>query len=107
MLNIKKIQIAILFIATTFSVYSLASREIPIEPKSIKVEYYETSNRGVIYVYECEHCIKKQYEYKGKIPIVKRGVKISFDQFMKEYNSIEYPALMISPQSGLIVRVTY
>jgi len=81
--------------------------ELAVETNGIRVEYIESSNRGLIYVKNCSHCKQKNYTFSKKPIIKKYGRIISFDEFLTDYWKAEYPTLFLDPESLSVLRINY
>ncbi len=101
--------IIFLFTSLCFSTsaYSATALDIALEPQSIKVEYMDSSNSGIIYVKGCEQCGKDFYNFKQKPKIIKQGKEISFDNFMEDYWNAKFPTLFLNIKSKTVMRVAY
>ena len=81
--------------------------DIAIETNGIRVEYIESSKRGLVHIKGCSQC-KKKYYYFSKKPIInKSGKVISFDEFLTDYWNAEYPTLFLDPKSLSVLRINY
>mgnify|MGYP005992808131 CR=1 FL=1 len=78
-----------------------------LETTSIKVEYIETTQRGIVYVFNCEQCTDKFYSFDASLIIKKNGEKISIDEFSTDYWNAKFPTIFLDPESKLIVEVSY
>ncbi len=98
-----------LFICFYFSASASAATalDIALEPQSIKVEYMDSSNSGIIYVKDCEQCTKPFYSFKQKPKIIKQGKEISFETFMTDYWNARFPTLFLNIKSQAVMRVVY
>ncbi len=81
--------------------------ELAVETNGIRVEYIESSNRGLVHVKDCSQCQQKYYTFSKK-PIINRfGKLISFDEFLTDYWNAEYPTLLLDPKSLSVLRINY
>ncbi len=81
--------------------------ELAVETNGIRVEYIESSNRGLVHVKDCSQCTKKYYTFSEK-PIINRlGRIISFDDFLTDYWNAEDPTLFLDPESLSVLRINY
>jgi len=81
--------------------------ELAVETNGIRVEYIESSNRGLVHIKNCSQCEKKYYSFSKKPTINKYGKIISFDEFLTDYWNAEYPTLFLDPESLSVLRITY
>ncbi len=81
--------------------------ELAVETNGIRVEYIESSNRGIIYVKGCSECEMKKYFFSKKPIIEKHGKSISFNEFLGSYWNAEYPTLFLDPESLSVLRINY
>ncbi len=89
---------------TSFSAQYL---ELAVETNGIRVEYIESSNRGLVHVKNCSQCTQKYYTFSKK-PIINRfGRIITFDEFLADYWNAEYPTLFLDPKSMSVLRINY
>ncbi len=94
----------ILFFENSYAVKTL---DIAVEATSIKLEYIESSNRGIIYPKNCEQCAKSYYEFTQIPKIIKNGKSISFDYFLKDYWNAKYTTLLLDKKSLSVLKVVY
>lgn len=94
-----------LFSTTAFSDVDI--KEIGYEASGIKVEYYESSNSGIVIPIDCPNCDAKQYTFSGKPTIKKSGGYIRFSDFMNEYWNVEYPTIFLNLESKKVTRIVY
>ena len=104
----KTLQLFILsFLVINISQAEIISLEIARETLSIKIEYIESSNRGLVHPKGCSLCTKDFYKF-SKPPIInKKGKVISFDEFLADYWNAEYPTLFLDPKSLSVLRINY
>jgi len=81
--------------------------ELAVETNGIRVEYIESSNRGLVHIKDCNQCEKKYYSFSKKPIINKYGKIISFDEFLTDYWNAEYPTLFLDPESLSVLRINY
>ncbi len=95
----------------TWSFFSAVHGDVEVdtavETGSIKVEYFETTKKGIIYVYDCDQCTKKFYSFSDEPRIKRQGKYIPFDEFMTDYWNAESPTLFLDPQSRSVLKVLY
>jgi hypothetical protein len=105
----KHLIIIIFSISAFFSVVTNGATpiDIPIEMDGFKIEFFETSNRGIISVIGCDSCDEKIYEFKSSIDIFKQGKKISLNVFLKDYWNSDNPTIFLDPKSGYAIRIIY
>lgn len=98
----------ILFSLLMSDCYSASTAlNIAVEAKSIRVEYIESSKRGVIYVYSCNQCKQRQYYFDKAPTILRSGKSISFRTFLKDYWNAKIPTLVLDPYSKTVLKVVY
>ncbi len=81
--------------------------ELAVETNGIRVEYIESSNRGLVHIKDCSECQQKYYTFSKKPIIKKHGRIISFDEFLTDYWNAEYPTLFLDPKSLSVLRINY
>jgi len=101
-----KIYLIIFSLLFCHQAFSLKSLETALELRSIKVEYYSTSNRGLVYVYDCYKC-KKYYSFTTKPIIKKDGKIISFDEFLQDSVNVKYPTVFLDIEDETVRRINY
>ena len=101
--------ISYLFICFLFSsnLYADNTPDTALETGSIKVEFFETSQEGIIYVYDCDQCTKKIYTFSDQPRIKRKGKYISFEEFMKDYWNAEHPTLFLDERTQSVRKVLY
>ncbi|MEY8203681.1 MAG: hypothetical protein RPR40_01290 [Bermanella sp.] len=81
--------------------------DLAIETNGIRVEYIESSQRGIVYVKDCSQCTKDYYTFTSK-PVIKRGGKvIDFPVFLSDYWNAKYPTLFLDPKTLSVLRINY
>lgn len=94
-------------LSLTLNSYAAKYLEIAVETNGIKVEFFESSNRGLIHVKDCSQCKQKYYTFTNK-PIIKRfGRIVSFETFLTDYWNAEDPTLFLDPDSLSVLRINY
>jgi hypothetical protein len=102
-----KTLLAILFpLLSSFS-FAVETLDLALETNGIKVEYIESSKRGIITVIDCEPCQEKQYFFEALPVIRKQGATITFEAFMNDYWNARSATLFLDPTSKRVIRVTY
>ncbi|MEY8205688.1 MAG: hypothetical protein RPR40_11555 [Bermanella sp.] len=81
--------------------------DIAIETNGIRVEYIESSKRGLVHIKGCNQCKQKYYSFSKEPIINKSGKIISFDEFLTDYWNAEYPTLFLDPKSLSVLRINY
>lgn len=91
------------------STHSLAvtATNVALEAKTIRVEYIQSSNRGIIYVHGCRQCKQRQYSFSGQPEIKRKGKQLPFSTFLKDYWNAKYPTLIVHPTNQAVQRVVY
>ncbi len=104
----KTIQLLILsFLIINISQAEMISLEIARETQGIKVEYIESTDRGIVRVKNCELCTKDFYTFHNK-PVIKRiGELITFETFLTDYWNAKFPTLFLDPKTLAVVRIEY
>ena len=97
----------IFFILFFQNSYGVKTLDVAVEATSIRVEYIESSNRGIIYPRQCEQCTKSFYEFTQTPKIIKSGKSISFEKFLQDYSNAKYTTLLLDKKSLSIVKVVY
>jgi len=101
---------SLLFIALTLITSSSFAAKVldhPYEMESFKIEYINSSKRGVITAIGCTYCDKTTYEFKGDIEVINKGKKVPLNKLLKEYSNANYPTIFIDPKSGYAIRIVY
>ncbi len=98
-----------LFCILSFSQTSLAAQAVDIarEVESIKVEYYDTTSKGVVRVKGCTPCTKKTYTFSRIPSITKNNKKISFKEFMKDYWNATFATLLLDKDTLTVQSIHY
>lgn len=91
----------------SLSVAKIKTLDIAVEMASLKAEYFETSNRGIISVYGCNQCKKKSYEFTEKPKITKNGKPVSLDFFLKDYRNAKFPTLLLNKTDSSVLKIIY
>lgn len=97
---------AMSFLLST-SVFSMESAEIALEANSLKLEYYETTQRGIIRLQGCSHCEKEFYDFDGQPIILKSNKAISFEAFQQDFWNAKYPTIIIDKTYHKVIKVIY
>jgi len=80
---------------------------LAVEPTSIRVEYIESTNRGIIYVYGCPQCSSSRYSFSIPPRIHKQGKAYPFKAFLTDYWREKYPTLILDPDTQAVLSVVY
>ncbi len=100
-----------LYFLTIWSFVSFAHADIEedtaLETGSIKVEFFETSGKGVIHVLDCDQCLKQFYTFSDQPRIKRKGSYIPFEVFMKDYWNAKNPTIFLDKQSRSVLKVSY
>lgn len=97
-----------LILIASSSAQSVETLDTALESNGIKVEYIEASKRGVITVLDCNLCSEKQYSFENTFPeIIRKGTKISFETFMKDYWNAKHATIFLDLRSNQVIRVIY
>ena len=100
--------IALLSLTVSTLSHSRGTLDVALEVDHIKIEYYSTSNSGLLYVYGCSQCKGKKYYSFDKKPIIKKqGKIIPFETFLKEYRDAEEPTVFLDKKSLTVLRINY
>lgn len=78
-----------------------------LEVNSIKVEYMETSNKGLVYVYGCKQCADKYYKFDSTVKITKDGQEILLEELMSDYWNANTPTLFLNSKNNVIEAISY
>ncbi len=97
----------ILFSLMSSVSHGVTALDTAIEVGSIKVEYYNTSNTGIIHVYQCSSCTQKTYKFSTLPKIIRSGKVISFEVFVKDYWNAKSPTLLLDNESLSVLQVIY
>lgn len=106
----KSNSLIITFLSLTLSMFSHSrgAQDIALEVESVKVEYYSSSDRGLVYVYGCSQCKStKYYKFEQKPIIKKQGKIIPFEVFLKEYRDAKEPTVFLNKQTHSVLRINY
>jgi hypothetical protein len=106
-MNFSIISIFLFCLLTAESVFASQATDIALEMKSIKVEYIETSKRGIIYVNDCDHCKEPYYQFSTLPEITRKGKAISFDEFLTDYWNATFPTLILDSKTHSVLHVIY
>lgn len=85
----------------------IISLEGAVETESIKVEYFDTTKRGIVRVKGCEQCKEAYYSFKKQPTIIKNGRVILFDYFLTDFRSAKNPTLFLDPKDQSVLRIKY
>lgn len=81
--------------------------ELAVETLGIRVEYIESTNKGLVYVKKCSQCTKEFYSF-SKLPTIKKNGKvIPFKTFLTDYWNGKSPTLFLDPKSLSVLRINY
>jgi hypothetical protein len=97
----------LVFISMSFAFITQAAIETAVESPSIKAEYYETSNTGKIFVFDCKQCERPFYSFSSKPKITKNGLDISFKKFMADPKKGGFTTLILNLQDDSVLRINY
>ena len=87
--------------------YGAKALDVAREAESIKVEYYETTQSGLVRVKGCSQCNKDTYKFDTPPLITKGGKAISIKEFMKEYWEAEFPTLLLDIKDLTVLSIHY
>ena len=98
-----------LFISFLLSstLYAASIPDTAMETSGIKVEFFETSQEGIVYVYGCDQCTEKFYTFTDEPRIKRKGKYISFEEFMKDYWNAEHPTLFLDQRTQSVRKILY
>ncbi len=98
-----------IFSVLTISQSSFAAQALDVarEANSIKVEYYQSSKKGLVRVKGCNQCSKEVYTFTQKPLITRSGQTIPFEEFMQEYWKAEYPTLLLDIKTLSVISIHY
>ena len=106
-MNIKHLIFFLIALSPLTAFSEIIGERTAYEAEAIKVEYYETSDSGIVTPINCTHCTSKQYKFSGQPIIKKNGQVIKFSEFMKEYWNAKGPTIFLDPSNGEVVRIIY
>lgn len=89
------------------SVFAIETLDIALEAKSLKLEFYETTQRGIIRLKGCSRCEKDFYDFEKKPSIIKNGQSISFEAFQNDFWNAQYPTIFLDKTNQLVIKVIY
>lgn len=98
------------FLLVIFVFSSLAhssSIEIAHEASSIRVEYYDTSKSGKVFVKGCTHCNQSIYDFKTPPTFNVDGQNISLTEFLKSPIKNRLGTIVIDQTTNTILRVNF
>ncbi len=95
------------FILFPQSIYAATAVNTAVETGGIKVEYFDSTKKGIIQVFKCSQCTKKYYEFLKEPKIIKSGKSISLKEFMQDYWNAKFPTLILERESKLVLKVVY
>jgi len=87
--------------------HGVTALDTAIEVGSIKVEFYNTSNTGIIHVYQCDSCTQKIYKFSTPPKVIRSGKVITFEFFLKDYWNAKFPTLLLDNKSLSVFQVVY
>lgn len=87
--------------------HSAQSVPIILEVVNIKVEYYDTTNRGIVRVINCTRCSKKIYKFSPPPVIKKNGKVISIENFMSEHQEAITATLFLDKATLSVERINF
>jgi len=87
--------------------YSVETLDIALESQGLKLEYIESSNRGILTPIQCSSCNQKQYEFTELPQVIKQGKPIQFDLFLKDYWNAKHTTIFLDPRTKYVIRVIY
>ena len=96
-----------LFFSQNMFANTMSSPETALEADSLKLEYYETSQRGIIRLKGCSLCEKDIYEFSEVPNILKNGKAISFDVFQKDFWNAKHPTIFIDKNTQQVIKIIY
>jgi len=87
--------------------HSAQSTPTVLEVVKIKVEYYDTSNRGIVRVINCTRCSKKIYKFNTPPVIKKNGKVISIENFISEHQKAITATLFLDNTTLSVERINF
>ncbi|MFT5594144.1 MAG: hypothetical protein ACI8SR_002533 [Oceanicoccus sp.] len=78
-----------------------------LEANGMKVEFFDSSETGIIRPINCNLCLLEFYNFDNKIKINKSGTPIPLKTFMDDYWNAQYPTLFIDPRTNTVKKINY
>ena len=80
---------------------------IGYEVASLKVEYFESLNSGIITPIGCTQCPKKTYRFDSNIKIFDGKTPVSLADFMANYWNINVPFIAVDQTTQKVIEIGY
>ncbi|GAA6135882.1 hypothetical protein NBRC116188_26720 [Oceaniserpentilla sp. 4NH20-0058] len=86
---------------------TLKHKTSALETNGIKVEFFSSSNYGVITPIGCSYCLQKTYKFYSDININKKGKTTTLQSLLAEYSRAKYPTIFINLDSNVVYKLNY
>lgn len=86
---------------------AIETLDIALEATSLKLEYYESTQRGIVRLQGCSVCDKDFYDFDSIPNINKNGNTVSFEYFQKDFWNAKYPTVFLDKTTQQIIRIQY
>lgn len=103
----KLIHFLIFCILYSSNLYAESTVDTALETSGIRVEYFESSRKGVVYVKGCEQCSQKFYKFSDEPRVKRKGKYISFEEFMTDYRNAEHPTIFLDKRTRSVRKILY
>ncbi|EAT11136.1 hypothetical protein HF888_04130 [Bermanella marisrubri] len=100
-------KILVIFMLILSSLSAGLANAKSMEIKSIVVEYYESTNSGIIRIPDCKRCDFDFYEFDNTLEVKKDRKKGSIKDLSKEYWKVNFYTVFIKPNSNKVLRIYY
>jgi len=94
-------------ITLIFSINTYAFNVESYELTSLKAEFFDTSNHGLITPIDCANCKQKTYKFDTTVEIYKENKLISITDFMADYWNARHPTIFIDTSTNLVYKIRY
>ena len=102
-----KLLLMLVVLTISQHIFAVETLDVALETNGIKVEYIESSKRGIISVVDCSQCSKSQYDFQTPPEIIKKGKAITFEDFMLDYWNAKNATIFLDLRSSQVIKVIY
>ena len=103
----KNILWLLLWLIPSISLAEIKNLEIPLEMEKFKVEFYQTTQKGLITPVGCSQCKEQRYHFGSDIKIIRANQTISIETFISDYWNAKYPTIFLTLDQSNVVKVVY
>jgi len=86
---------------------NLNAFEVAHEAERIKVEYYDLSKTGKVFVTNCSHCSQAIYDFSEPPIITINDKQIAFGQYLKSQKNKQLGTIVIDPKNNTVIRINF